>query len=199
MRELNGMLTLSPANACPPVDHVVPPNAPPHVHTNLGTSQLANPNAETSGLLAARSRGLLPPVFHFTALLWQPFLQRSKSRNLANSRSSRPIPWVFSCEAPMHDPEPTVQICSSADPTADVVYLFNNICVVLGVTRLTAITHRPSLCFAKIDPGRCRRHFSHSLDLLLGKTRIFLCCDLDHFVQLADPNALEPNHDNIYR
>jgi hypothetical protein len=104
MREFNGMLTLSPANACPPVDHVVPPYALPHVHTNLGTSQLANPNANTSGLLAARSRGLLPPVFHFAALLWPPVLQRSKSRDLANSRSSRPIPWVFSYETPMHDP-----------------------------------------------------------------------------------------------
>jgi hypothetical protein len=116
MREFNGMLTLSPANACPPVDHAVPPYALPHVHTNLDTSQLANPNANTSGLLAARSRGLLPPVFHFAALLWPPVLQRSKSRNLATSRSSRPIPWVFSYETPMHDPTcgsngpPTIRI-----------------------------------------------------------------------------------------
>jgi hypothetical protein len=104
MREFNRMLTLYPANTCPPVDHVVPPYALPHVHTNLGTSQLANSNANTSGLLAARSRGLLPPVFHFAALLWPPVLQRSKSRDLANSRSSRPIPWVFSYKTPMHDP-----------------------------------------------------------------------------------------------
>jgi hypothetical protein len=98
------MLTLSPANACPPVDHVVPPYALPHIHTNLSTLQLTNPNANTSGLLAARSRGLLPPAFHFTALLWPPVLHRSKSRNLANSRSSQPIPWVFSYETSMHDP-----------------------------------------------------------------------------------------------
>lgn len=104
MREFNGMLTLSPADACPPVDHVVPSYALPHVHTNLDTSQLANPNANTSGLLAARSRGLLPPVFDFAALLWPPVPQRSKSRNLANSGSSWPIPWVFSYETPMHDP-----------------------------------------------------------------------------------------------
>jgi hypothetical protein len=40
----------------------------------------------------------------------------SNGRNLATSRSSRPIPWVFSYETPMHDPTcrsngpPTIRI-----------------------------------------------------------------------------------------
>jgi hypothetical protein len=124
MREFNGMLTLSPANTCPLVDHAVPPYALPHVHMNLGTSQLANSNADTLGLLAARSRGLLPPVF-----------QRSKSRNLANLRSSWPIPWVFSYETPMHDPTCRSNGCPLLNQQSRSVLL-----LIRRLTPLTSLT-----------------------------------------------------------
>jgi hypothetical protein len=71
MREFNGMLTLSPGNACLPVDHAVPPYDMPRVHTilALNTLRLENPNTNTSGLLAARSQGFhatcIPLVLHY--------------------------------------------------------------------------------------------------------------------------------------
>jgi hypothetical protein len=70
----------------------------------FGTSRLANPNTNTSGLLAARSRGFVPPVFHSPTLLWPPLPPAVGISLFAISRSPRPNSRAFSCEAPIRDP-----------------------------------------------------------------------------------------------
>jgi hypothetical protein len=70
----------------------------------LATSRLANPNTNTSRLLAARFRGFVPPVFHSPTLLWPPLPPAVGISLLAISRSPRPNSRAFSCEAPIRDP-----------------------------------------------------------------------------------------------
>jgi hypothetical protein len=200
----------------------------------LATSRLANPNTNTSRLLAARFRGFVPPVFHLPTLLWPPLPPAVGISLLAISRSSRPNSRAFCCEVPIRDPtcgsngyspsrflrprdlstqylglhpansrvreitdlchlsssdgrplssryfasrdlaqpkdmvrppnsrtpssrnEPTHQLIAINDPRYFassprrlLTVLFENFCAILGVTRLTAITHRPLICFAK--------------------------------------------------
>jgi hypothetical protein len=76
----------------------------------FGTSQLVNPNTKTLGLLAARSRGFVPPVFHPPAPLWPPLPPAVGISLLAASRCRRSNSRAFSCEAPIRDPS-----CGSND------------------------------------------------------------------------------------
>jgi hypothetical protein len=70
----------------------------------LATSRLANPNTNTSRLLAARFRGFVPPVFHSPILLWPPLPPAVGISLFAISRSPCPNSRAFSCEAPIRDP-----------------------------------------------------------------------------------------------
>jgi hypothetical protein len=71
------------------------------------------------------------------------------------------------------------------------VHPFNNFCAKLGVTRLSAITRRPLICFAKKTLDAADDTLPARLTCYLEKQG-FSCAALDYFVQLADPNALEP-------
>jgi hypothetical protein len=70
----------------------------------LAASRLPNPNINTLGLLATRSRGSVPPVFYPSALLW-PLLPPAIGISLfITSRSPCSNSQDFSCEALIHDP-----------------------------------------------------------------------------------------------
>jgi hypothetical protein len=87
----------------------------------LDTSRLANPNINSLRLLAAKTRGLVPPVSHLLTLLWAPLLPAVGPSPFAVSRLPSQDPQFFSCEATicnptrvdptaLHDPDPTVNI-----------------------------------------------------------------------------------------
>jgi hypothetical protein len=69
------------------------------------------------------------------------------------------------------------------------VHLFENFCAILGVTRLSAITRRPLICFAKKTLDAADDTLPARLTCYLEKQG-FSRAALEHFVQLAGPNAL---------